>query len=650
MFQNISGQVDTEEIEEIEKKEKVKYILTKLFSKQNVILYIISFMISQVSCTQVIAPFGLAIFAAACSNGVPAGMIYIMTMIGTWIGFGSSGLLTYLLTSFIFIGSILIGRPKYKQIEGEKLKLGKFVFFSNLFVQIILLFWNEWMVYDVLIALSVSLCSYIFYKIFEGSIIVIKEYKIKAAFSIEEVVGASMMLAIATAAFGNLSIFGLEIRSVLSILIVLILGWKNGILLGTTSGVTIGAVMGIVNMEGPIIIAAYAISGMLAGIFSKLGKIGVILGFIAGTVLLTYITNGNTVEIIYLKEILVASLALLLVPNRIEINLEEFFPQSKCLPVTAKYTLEDNTNAINKLNNVSETIKELSDNYKEVAACAVEEEEIIEQNQMLFIEEFQNELEGVEDNFLYEELENANEQMMEDLFVLLTQKEEITENDLVDLLEDYHSYIVDLGQDKEIEMQLKDMVKIINNAYKISKVNFLWTKKVEENKKTISHQLEGVSKVISSIAEDMKTKKSADFEEEKQKIKMLCKQKKVEILSLEIKQEKNKRYKVEVYLDVCTPEDEMLCPISKLEKILSQVLGETMVLQKETCAMEKKQEICKQIYLSKDRFRLEIGMAKKTKDGVSISGDSSLKTKLEDGKFLLAISDGMGSRSRSKKE
>lgn len=147
------------------------------------------------------------------------------------------------------------------------------MFFSSLIVQIISMFFKEWMIYDVIQSIAISLCSFIFYKIFANSIIVIKEYQVKTAFSIEEVVGASMLFAIATSAFKGINIFGLHLQNILSILIVLILGWKNGILLGTTSGVTIGAVIGIINMEGPVIIAAYAISGMLAGIFSKLGKL-----------------------------------------------------------------------------------------------------------------------------------------------------------------------------------------------------------------------------------------------------------------------------------------------------------------------------------------------------------------------------------------
>ena len=54
------------------------------------------------------------------------------------------------------------------------------------------------------------------------------------------------MLAISVSAFRNLEILGLEIKNVLCILIVLVLGWKRGILIGGTSGITIGAVLGVV--------------------------------------------------------------------------------------------------------------------------------------------------------------------------------------------------------------------------------------------------------------------------------------------------------------------------------------------------------------------------------------------------------------------
>lgn len=421
MFQNISGQVDAEKIDDL-KQENNKKLFSNMFTKQNIIIYILSTMVSMVSCGGNMAPFGLAMLAAISSNGMPVGIVYLCTLIGSFIGFGGQGLLNYVLTSLIFIAMILIFKPKYKQIEERRLRLGKFIFASVCIVELGKMFFKGFMIYDLMVALAISLTTYIFYKIFANSINVIKDMGIKKAFSIEEVVGACVILSIATAAFGNLSIFGLEIRNIISILIVMILGWKNGILLGATTGVTIGSIMGIVTQADPTLIAAFAISGMIAGIFNKLGKVGVIIGFFAGTVLLTYIANGNTIQIIYFKEILVASLGLLLVPKNIEIDLKEFFSKSKCLPTNSKYALEENTETIYKLNNVSETIKEMSDTYKEVAATVVEDEEIINQNKELFINELQNRLESVKQNILFEEIAYAEENFLNELFYLLTKK------------------------------------------------------------------------------------------------------------------------------------------------------------------------------------------------------------------------------------
>ena len=54
-------------------------------------------------------------------------------------------------------------------------------------------------------------------------------------------------------------------------------------------------------------------------------------------------------------------------------------------------------------------------------------------------------------------------------------------------------------------------------------------------------------------------------------------------------------------------------------------------------------DTCKFTYISDDKYKIQIGIAKSTKEGSPVSGDSSLQIKLQDGKYLLALSDGMGS-------
>lgn len=76
MFQNISN----EEMQE-EKEYRKRIDLKSLFTVNDIVLYIITFLISMVNFDEDFSPFGLAIFAAACSNRIPVGIIYIMVTI-----------------------------------------------------------------------------------------------------------------------------------------------------------------------------------------------------------------------------------------------------------------------------------------------------------------------------------------------------------------------------------------------------------------------------------------------------------------------------------------------------------------------------------------------------------------------------------------
>lgn len=84
MFQNIAEEEKQEDVKVEEAKANkidIKEILTKTFTKQNILLYIIAFMLSTVNTPFDIAPFGLAIFAATLSNGLPAGIVFIISLI-----------------------------------------------------------------------------------------------------------------------------------------------------------------------------------------------------------------------------------------------------------------------------------------------------------------------------------------------------------------------------------------------------------------------------------------------------------------------------------------------------------------------------------------------------------------------------------------
>ena len=290
MFQNVEKDMgNKQDFNEAfyDRQARIKMTLKSLLSINNIAIYIIAFMISMVGFSSQnimlgLSPFAIAFMAAMLSNGNPIGIVYILTLIGTFISFGPNVLLTYVLTSLVFFASSLFIRHNVIEDTNEEKRLGVHLFASVLMVQIVPMFFRTFLLYDLLISIMIAVVTFIFYKIFANSIIMIKEFKNKKAFTIEEVIGTSLLLAIAACAFGDLTVFGFSIKNILSILIVLVLGWKNGMLVGATGGITIGVVLGIISGSEPMMIAAYAISGLVAGILNKFGRIGVVVGFIAG--------------------------------------------------------------------------------------------------------------------------------------------------------------------------------------------------------------------------------------------------------------------------------------------------------------------------------------------------------------------------------
>ena len=635
MFQNINeSSIENQNYKEDKKEKNKTDIFANVFSIKNIPIYAISLMISMVGITGELSPFSISMLGACISNSVPLLGIVAFAIIGNAIKCGISGALTYILTALVLIVTMYIIKPKYNDDErNEKVNLAKNIFISTLIIQLAKVGMSGFTLYDILSIICFSIITIVFYKIFVNSIIVFRDFGETKAFSIEEILGASLMLAISVGAFGDLSVLGFSIRNILSILIVLILGWKNGVLVGTTAGVTIGVTLGVITSSEPIMVAAYAISGMIAGILNKFGKLGVIIGFCLGNIVLAYVSNGYTVELIHFKEILIASIGLLAVPKSVQINIKEFVGNSKLLPVFPDRALNKSKETAERLNNVSDTIQEMAKTYKTQEA---EIEKIpVQSNKEIFISELLDNLNGYENNMLYEDISKTDGPIVDEIFKVLIDKQEMTRELLLEIFAKCNSFIVGFD-DKKIseflEENIAQMVRVINMSYKISKSNFVWQKKFEENKRNIETQLQGVSRAISNIAENIEKniKNEEQFTNQKKQIVELLKQKDIEIQEISIQRED--RFLVEIYMEKSNITD-----IDYIEKILTEVLKEKIVLNQEASIGTRLN------FLSDDKFVMAIGNSEITKTNSRISGDSFLSIKLKDGKYLVAISDGMGS-------
>lgn len=633
MFQNITGEFEDKEVT----KRNLKLVVLELFKFQNIIIYILTLLMSTISIKQGIMPFGIAMLAATLGSSIPVVGVFIAGIVGNIIGNGINAFFEYLSISILYFIFVLLFKSQIALEErNEELKTGGKLFWASLIINIIKNMKGIFLIYDVFIAVIASSIIYVFYKIFVNGLVVIKNVKLKNVFSIEELIGATIIISIAGLALNSLNIFGLNIVNIIVMFMIMTLGLKNGILLGGTAGISIGLAMSICGQATILQIAMFAVSGIIAGVLNRFGKIGVILGFVIGNILVTYMTKGTSISIIYLREMFIASIGLLLVPNKLKIDIEDLVGKVKLLDNVGERRLEENKKVSEKLKVLSRTLNNIMQDNIEV----VPED---------LIETFLDEIEEVPNNIFFEEIIDEENGIIREIGLEIQKKEILVDKDLIEILKKHNNYVY--MQDENIKNDLQEVIRIINRSYKMFQIEKI---KIEERNKeirNISSGLKDISKVIDNCADKIdEENKDEKFQNKEKEIVLLLNSKKYNIKECRITKLKNEKHIVELKANINnTLRDKDI--VVNISDLLSKNIGQRIVFQRDKKIVEKEEYI--QIYSSEDKFSLQVGSAKISKENSKVSGDCNLQMRLDDGKYILAISDGKGSgvkaRESSKK-
>ncbi len=634
MFQNVADAGSNKE--KSCTSSNVSYRLKEIFKYQNVIIYILTFLMSTLSVKGQFAPFGLAMMAACVGESVPLIGVFIAAIIGTFLGNGLASLGCFILTSIIYFVIVLVFKTKIAvEDRNELVKTGGQLWFASFAVSVLQSVVSVLTLYDIFMALIISAMTYVFYKIFVNGLTFIKDLNIKKAFTIEELIAGVIIVSLASVALSEVNIFSLNLSNIIMILMIMILGWKNGILVGAVSGISVGLAISFVDSTSFVQISMFAISGILSGALNKFGRIGVIIGFILGNAILTYWVRGASTMIIYFREIFVASIGLLLVPKRIKIELEDLVGRNKLLDNSGDRRLED------KNAEITEKLKTLSDMFDELSS-SVDKTAVAEKENM--IQDFLDNIEEVKFNIFYEAISEEENGIAQDICTVLLENDIIVDKDLVEILNNHNNIVI--MRDENIKNDLQEIVKIANRTLKIIQINKAKEQERKNSMQAVSESLKAATKVIDAVAEEIKEVPKSKFDKKEQEILLLMKSKNLNVENVSIKLLKNKKYIVEVkldYKDLKLREKNLIVNISDL---ISKSLGTRVVLQRER--NDEETESYYQIYSSEDKFVLQVGSSKITKEGSNISGDCSLQIKLADGKYLLAIADGMGTGEKAR--
>lgn len=636
MFQNIAD-AEKQNEQNLRDSSNVIYRLKEIFKYQNIIIYILTFLMSTLSVKGEFTPFGLAMVAACVGENIPIIGVFIVAILGTFIGNGTAALGNFMAISIIYFIVVLLFKTKIAvEDRNELIKTGGKLFFASFIVSLIQSMISVFTLYDTFMGIIVAAMTYVFYKIFVNGLTFIKDLNVKRAFTIEELIAGTIIISLASVAFSEVSIFSLNVSNIIMILMIMVLGWKNGMLVGAVTGISVGLAISFVDSTSFVQISMFAISGILSGALNKFGKIGVILGFILGNAILTYWVRGASTMVIYFREIFVASIGLLLVPSKIKIEIEDLIGKNKLLDNSGDRRLEGSNST------VTEKLRTLSDMFNELSKNTDKAEIIAKEN---VLQDFLDNIEETKNNIFYEAISEEENGIARDICTVLFENDILIDKDLVEILNKHNNIV--MMRDENIKNDLQEIVKIANRTLKIFQINKAKQEERQKNMQTINESLKTATKVIDKCVQEVEENKEENkFAQKEQEIYLLMKNKNVNIENCSVRLLKNNKYIVELKLDYSDLRLREKGIMTNISDIISKSLGTRVALQRERCDEELEEYY--QIYSSEDKYILQVGSSKITKENSDISGDCSLQIKLADGKYLLAIADGMGTGEKAR--
>ena len=563
---------------------------------------------------------------------IPVAIIYISSLIGTGIAFGTNGVANFFWISIMYYILIALFKPKVCVDErNEVYKVGSRLFWAYVFISLFNNWTSDVWIVDLIYSCLYGGILYVFYKVFVNSLAVVKNIGIKKVFTAEEMISLVVLISIASIVFSNVVVLDMNVSNIIVMLTIMIVGWQTGILVSATAGIVSGFTMSLLQIGNLNLVLNLGLSGIFAGIFRKFGKVGVIVGFILANFVLAYISSDNTNLIIVIKEIFISSIILLIIPKNVKLELEDLIDSKKLLDNVGETRLEDKEKIIKKLNELYKNLENIFPQDKKIVSI---DDEKFNKFKQIFLEN----IEEVKDNIFYEDLNAKNSNILIDIFNKSEKEDIILEDDLIEILKKNNSYII--SEDELVKNNLKDIIKIINRTLKMIQIENV---KIEETKKTIkiTQKIQNeISKTIENTTNSILNKKDNKYEKKEIELKTILLGKNIPVKNIFIRQVKNGKYIVELEMETTDNSLREKGRIINIADVISKFLGSKMSFQKDRKNIDKNEYI--QTYSSEDKYIMQVGSSKISKDDSMQSGDSNLQMRLDDGKYILAISDGMG--------
>jgi stage II sporulation protein E len=446
----------------------------------------------------------------------------------------------------------------------------------------------------------------------------------------EQVVSLTILIGSVITGLGGLQVQGVSLLQVAVDWMILVMAAVGGAGLGATVAVVLGVLAMMNHAESLSAVAVLAFAGLLAGVLKDARRVWSGLAFLLSGAILTVATNADWHAAIPAIAAAATAMALYwLTPSFVLRELAVY------VPGTAEHTQSEKDRARRIRQLLSEKISDMSQVFDELSLAFADTGDTVWTSAQQLLDHT---------------VGTAAKAVCSGcpLRTKCWEKEGYaTYQAIVHTVEKLESaatvHVQPTHELKERCIRVDSMMGVLRHTLEITDRDAKWIAKLREQRALVSAQLSGIADVIRNVGTELERGNESSLSGEEQILEAL------EQLGLYVD------HVHIVSLDPGKVEIEVTQPsqgayensVRMIAPLLSGVIGENITVSK---VVGEEGGPCTSVFTSARLFNVATAVATVARDGRTVSGDSYASVDLGNGRYAIAVSDGMGNGERARRE
>ncbi|MGZ9587107.1 stage II sporulation protein E [Paenibacillus marinisediminis] len=507
------------------------------------------------------------------------------------------------------------------------------VFIANLAVHLfVTMLGSEVTWYAVLMDVTDAVLGFMLTLVFVHALPVLMLNKRNNSLRMEELICLMILLASMMTGAVGWSVQGLQVDHILSRYLVMLFAFVGGAPLGASVGVILGLILSLALPGSMLQMSLLAFAGLLAGLMREGKRFAVAFGMLLGTAILSVYLGPTEQMLVSTWETIVAAALFILTPRSMVETLAKYTPgTNEHTKSQQDYAKRVRDMTADRVTQFSELFQQLSRSFGQMAGTG--EIKRKEEDLNLFLESVSRQTCAAcprrQACWNGKYLQTVT--WMTDMMTALEQNQDFKEKHIP-------------PQWKSACLKTAEVLAQMRDQYAHYKQDQQWRKQVHDSRTFVAEQLAGVSRVMDDLAKEIKREGRQMFLQEEQ-IRQAMDDMGLSVNRVDIVSLDKGHVEIEIVHSFTEGYDECRKLIAPL---LSDILGEHISVREDKRIGDGMESVA--TFVTAKSYDVSVGIAGTAKGGELLSGDSTNALELSGGKYVIALSDGMGNGERASME